>query len=202
MRLPAQKRLELQAAYPSQAEGGFAGDLHKSLNDALVRWEQKRGIGGHFKYGTTGSAGAYRKEKTGATREEISWNKAPEIKRESKKRAILTEEQHAAKLAYNRERRRQETPEERDERLEARRAWYLAKRGGTLQKRFARSPEERKAAVKAAKQRYLERQKAGLVAKTIRKPSTSTAEQLARKAERGRKYYARNKQQHQTFITS
>jgi hypothetical protein len=185
-----------------QAEGGFAGDLHKSLRQALVRWEQKRGIGGHFKYGTNGSAGAYRKEKTGATREEISWNKSPEVKREPKKRYIFTEEQRLAKLAYNRERRQSETPEEREARLEARRSWYLAKRGGTLQKRFARSPEERRAAVKAAKQRYLERQKAGLVAKTIPKPSTFTAEQLARKAERGRKYYARNKQQHQTIIAS
>jgi hypothetical protein len=202
MRLPAQRRLELQAAYPSQAEGGFAGDLHKSLRQALVRWEQKRGIGGHFKYGTTGSAGAYRKEKIGATREEISWNAAPEVKREPKKREILTEEQRLAKLAYNRERRQSETPEEREARLEARRAWYLAKQGGKLQKRFRMSPEERKDAVKAAKQRYMERQKQGIVAKTIRKPSTSTAEQLARKAERGRKYYARNKQQHQTISAS
>ena len=195
MRLPAQRRLEHQAAYPSQAEGGFAGDLHKSLKDALVRWEKKRGIGGHFKYGTTGSNGAYRREKTGATRDEISWNKAPEFKRESKRREIVTEEQRLEKLAYNRERRQSETPEEREARLELRRAWYLAKRGGTLQKRFRMSPEERKAAVKAAKQRYIERQKAGLVAKTIRKPSKSTAEQLARKAERQRKYYERNKNQ-------
>jgi hypothetical protein len=202
MRLPAQKRLELQAAYPSQAEGGFAGDLHKSLKDALVRWEQKRGIGGHFKYGTTGSAGAYRREKTSATRDEISWNAAPEVKREPKKRKVLTEDHRLAKLAYNRERRQSETPEERDARLEARRAWYLAKQGGTLQKRFTRSPEERNAAVKAAKQRYIERQKAGLVAKTIRKPSKSTAEQLARKAERGRMYYARNKRQNQTISAS
>lgn len=200
--MPAQRTLEHQAAYPSQAEGGFAGDLHKSLKDALVRWEKKRGIGGHFKYGTTGSGGAYRREKTGATREEISWNKAPEVKRESKKREILTEEQRLAKLAYNRQRRQSETPEEREARLEARRAWYLAKRGGVLQKRFRMSPEERKAAVKAAKQRYLERQKAGLVAKTIRKPSKLRAEQLARKAERGRMYYARNKQQNQTISAS
>jgi hypothetical protein len=202
MRLPAQRRLEHQSAYPSQAEGGFAGDLHKSLKDALVRWEKKRGIGGHFKYGTTGCNGAFRKEKTSATREEISWNKAPEVKRESKKREILTEDQRLAKLAYNRRRRQTETPEERDARLEARRAWYLAKRGGTLQKRFRMLPEERKAAVKAAKQRYIQRQKAGLVAKTIRKPSTSTVEQLARKAERGRKYYARNKRQNQTISAS
>ena len=202
MRLPAQRRLEHQAAYPSQAEGGFAGDLHKSLRQALVAWKKRRGIGGHFKYGTTGSNGAYRREKTGATRDEISWNKAPEVKRESKKREILTEEQRLAKLAYNRQRRQTETPEEREARLEIRRAWYLAKRGGTLQKRFRMAPEERKAAVKAAKQRYIERQKAGLVAKTIRKPSKSTAEQLARKAERGRMYYARNKRQNQTIGTS
>ena len=202
MRLPAQRRLEHQAAYPSQAEGGFAGDLHNSLHKALVAWEKRRGVGGHFKYGTTGSAGAFRKEKTGATREEISWNKAPEIKRESKKREILTEEQRLAKLAYNRHRRRSETPQQREARLEVRRAWYIAKRGGTLQKRFRMSPEERKAAVKAAKQRYIDRQKAGLVAKTIRKPSKSTAEQLARKAERGRMYYARNKRQNQTIIAS
>ena len=198
MRLPAQRRLDHQAAYPSQAEGGFAGDLHNSLHKALVAWEKRRGIGGHFKYGTTGCNGAYRREKTGATREEISWNKSPEVKRESKKREFLSEEQRLAKLAYNRQRRQTETPEEREARLEARRAWYLSKRGGTLQKRFCMSPEERKAAVKAAKQRYIERQKAGLVAKTIRKPSKSTAEQLARKAERGRMYYARNKRQNKT----
>jgi len=201
MRLPAQKRLELQAAYPSQAEGGFAGDLHKSLRQALIRWEQKRGIGGHFKYGTTGSAGAYRKEKTGATREEISWNKAPEVKREPKKREILTEEQRLAKVAYNRERRQSETAEEREARLEKRRAWYLAKQGGTLQKRFARSPEERKAAVKAAKQRYLDRQKAGLVAKTVRPPSKLTEKQLQAKRERQKKYYERSKQ-HSTISAS
>lgn len=202
MRLPAQRRLEHQAAYPSRAEGGFAGDLHKSLKEALVRWEKKRGIGGHFKYGTTGSNGAYRREKTGATREEISWNKTPEVKRESKKRETLTEEQRLAKLAYNRQRRQTETSEEREARLEVRRAWYRAKQGGTLQKRFRMSPEERKVAVKEAKQRYIERQKAGLVAKTIRKPSKSTAEQLARKAERGRMYYARNKRQNQTVRAS
>jgi hypothetical protein len=194
MRLPAQRRLEHQAAYPSQAEGGFAGDLHNSLHKALVDWEKRRGVGGHFKYGTTGSNGAYRKEKTGATREEISWNKAPEVKRESKKREILTEEQRLAKLAYNRERRQTETPEEREVRLEARRAWYLAKRGGQLQKQFRMSPKERKAAVKAAKQRYLERQKAGLVAKTVRPPSKLTEKQLAAKRQRQRRYYVRSKQ--------
>jgi len=194
MRLPAQRRLEHQAAYPSQAEGGFAGDLHNSLHKALVAWEKRRGVGGHFKYGTTGSNGAYRREKTGATREEISWNKAPEIKRESKKRVILTWEQHAAKLAYNRERKRQETPEEREKRLEKRREWYLAKRGGTLQKRFRMSPEERKQSVKAAKLRYQARQKAGLVAKTVRPPSKLTEKQLQAKRERQKKYYERSKQ--------
>lgn len=187
MRFPAQRKLEHQAAYPSQAEGGFAGDLHSSVHKALVAWEKKRNPGETFRYGKSGSS-QFKKEKTTASREEISWNKVPEVKKESKKRAVLTAEQHAAKLAYNRQRRKTETPEEREARLEVRRAWYLAKQGGVLQKRFRMSPEQRKASVKAAKQRYLERQKAGLVAKTVRKPSKLSPERLAKKAEAQRKY--------------
>jgi hypothetical protein len=187
MRLPAQRKLDHQAAYPSQAEGGFAGDLHSSVHKALVAWEKKRNPGEPFRYGKSGSS-QFKKEKTTASREEISWNKAPEVKKESKKRAVLTAEQYAAKLEYNRERRAKLNAEKREELLAIRRAVYLAKRGGTLQKRSRMSPEQRKASVKAAKQRYLERQKAGLVAKTVRKPSKLSPERLAKKAEAQRKY--------------
>jgi hypothetical protein len=87
VRLPACKNIELQAAYPSQADGGFAGDLHNSLRVALDRWEKRRGHN-DFRYGR-GGTGVFRREKAAtATRSEISWNKAPEIKRASGKETI------------------------------------------------------------------------------------------------------------------
>lgn len=42
MRQPAQPNLFLQDAYPSQAEGGFAGTLSSSVMRALRAWEKKR----------------------------------------------------------------------------------------------------------------------------------------------------------------
>lgn len=112
MRLPAQRSLQQQAAYPSQAEGGFAGDLHSSVTAALRAWEKKRAGGAEFRYGRTGSA-RFTREKTTATRDEISWNAAPqstaEPKRKSKtvsgagsKKRFTAEEQAAKQREYAR----------------------------------------------------------------------------------------------------
>jgi hypothetical protein len=91
-----------------------------------------------------------------------------------------------------------ESPEDRAERLEARRAAYLKKKGGVIQKRRGMTHEEKKAARKEQKRRYLERKRAGIVGLTPRKQSPLTAEQLKRKSERERGYYAARKQKHQT----
>jgi len=42
MRQVAQQKLFMQDAYPSQAEGGFAGTLSSSVMRALRAWEKKR----------------------------------------------------------------------------------------------------------------------------------------------------------------
>lgn len=190
MRLPALRHIELQAAYPSQAEGGFAGDLHNSLHRALVAWEKKRNPEAGFKYGRNGSQ--YRREKTAtATREEISWNSAPEVKAPSN--AQKKKKQRESNLKYMRSIRAKETPQERAERLEKRRAARGSVSGRTYKQRPKMTPEQRKAAVKAAKARYVERQRLGLVAKTVRPPSKLTVDQLAKKAARQREYEAANK---------
>lgn len=87
MRMPAQRSLEHQAALPMQAEGGFAGDLHSSVHAALVAWEKRRNPSGDpFKFGR--AKGMFAREKTAtATRAEISWNKAPEVKKAAKARS-------------------------------------------------------------------------------------------------------------------
>jgi hypothetical protein len=200
MRLPAQKRLELQAAYPSQAEGGVTGDLHKSLRQALVRWEQKRGItvGIKFRPGNR----SMMPEKRSATRSEISWNAAPEVKRAPcpAKRKIRDEAEREENRRRMKERREAETPEQREKRLQERRDWYLKRQGGVLKIRSKQTPEERKQSVKDAKMRYQERLKAGLVAKTVRPPSKLTEKQLQAKRERQKKYYERSK--HSTISAS
>jgi hypothetical protein len=190
VRLPACKNIELQAAYPSQADGGFAGDLHNSLRVALDRWEKRRGHNDHFRYGR-GGTGAFRREKAAtATRAEISWNSAPEIKRapDPEKQKARAEARRLVACARMCEKRKTEGPQSREERLARRRELYLAKNGGVRKKRRCQTAEERKASVKAAKQRYLKRQRAGLVAKTIWKPSKLTEKQRKRKNERQRKY--------------
>jgi len=200
--MPAQRKMELQAAYPSQAEGGFAGDISKSLRLALNAWDKKRNSAG-FKYGR--SQGTFRCEKTAAEREEISWNAAPEIKRKSRKaqkRAQMTADQLAERRAYMRQHRATESPEARAERLKVRRAAYLLKKGGVIQKRRGMTHDEKKAARKEQKRRYLERKRAGIVGLTPRKQSPLTPEQLKRKSERERGYYAARKQKHQTVSAS
>jgi len=193
VRLPACKNIELQAAYPSQADGGFAGDLHNSLRVALDRWEKRRGLNANFKYGR-GGTGVFRKEKTAtATRTEISWNSAPEVKRapDLEKQKARAEARRLAACIRMRDKRKSEGPQTREERLARRRELYLAKNGGVRKKLRAQTPEERRAAVKLAKKRYEERKRLGLVIPKL--PSTKSPEKLKRNAERQRHYAAKNK---------
>jgi hypothetical protein len=192
MKMPAPKYLAMQDAYPMQAEGGFVGDLHASVHKALVAWEKKRELNKGFRYGHVSSL--YRREKAAtATRAEISWNASPEVKRapcprKKQERTERAKEANRLKMAARRER---ETPEQREKRLEERRAWYASLRGDKYKAgRNKRTPEQRKQSIKDAKKRYMARKKAGAIIKTYAAPSKFTAEQLAAKAERQRRYHA------------
>ena len=177
MRLPAQRTLEHQAAYPSQAEGGFAGDLHNSLHRALVAWEKKRNPEAGFRYGRNGSQ--YRREKTAtATREEITWNLAPEVKAPSN--AQKKKKQRESNLKYMQRIRAKETPQERADRL------------ALNPPKPKMSPEERARKRAETKKSYMARKAAGLIVKREPKRKMS-AEQLAKKAARQRKYETANK---------
>jgi len=66
------KSIGMQDAYPSQAEGGLAGDISASLKRALKAWDQRRFDAERpYKYGT-GRSQYVRKKPT--TREEATWN--------------------------------------------------------------------------------------------------------------------------------
>ena len=191
MRLPALRHIELQAAYPSQAEGGFAGDLHKSLHRALVAWEKRRNPNGDpFKFGRAKSMFAREKAAT-ATRAEISWNSEPEIKRAPSKEKQQAREEARREEARRRMRqsRSKKTPEQRAERLAKRRADRLA----LNPPKPKMSPEERAQARRDAKKRYMTRREAGLIGPKPEPKRKMTPEQRARKAERQRKYEAANK---------
>jgi hypothetical protein len=187
MKLPAQKNIKLQDSYPMQAEGGFAGDLHASVHKALVAWEKKRETGDGFRYGKGGSS-QFKREKTSASREEISWNKAPEVKKPSRKKERLTQIQKEERARLKRLKESQETPEERKARLAKRREIYLAKHGGVLKHRSLLTPQQKIEARKESVLKYKLRIKAGLVPKTVRKPSKLSPERLAKKAAAQRAY--------------
>lgn len=196
MRMPAQRTLEHQAALPSQAEGGFAGDLHSSVHKALVAWEKKRYPNGNgFKFGR--AKGMFAREKTAtATRDELSWNAAPEVKtKDPSKQKMRDESQKERNREYMRQRRAKETPEEKAIRLAKRRADRMATLGYAYKPRPKMTPEERKASVKAAKARYTEKQKQGLAPKRVYKPVKLTPEQLKTKAARQREKYHERKNQ-------
>jgi hypothetical protein len=188
--MPAQRTLEHQAAYPSQAEGGFAGDLHNSLHRALVAWEKRRNPNGDpFKFGR--AKGMFTREKVAtATRAEISWNAAPEAKREPSKEKQQAREEARREEArrWMRQSRAKETPEQRAERLAKRRADRLA----LNPPKPKMSPEERARKRAETKKRYMARKTAGLIVKREPKRKMSV-EQLAKKAERQRGYEAANK---------
>jgi hypothetical protein len=84
MRLPAQRSIDHQMAYPAQSEGGYPGDTCRALKAALAAWEAKRGVA-PLRYGRAypREAGVL-KNKRGTTRDEISWNPKPEVKRPAK----------------------------------------------------------------------------------------------------------------------
>lgn len=194
MRLPALKSLRVQDSYPMQAEGGYTGDLHASVIKALRDWEKKRESNVGFRYGH--GSGVYRREKAvTATRAEISWNSAPEVKRAPcvRKKYERTERAMELNRIKMRARRERKTPEEREKRLEERRASYAALRGEKYKAKIKNTPEQRREAIKAAKKRYLARLKAGEVVKRYSKKSKLTSEQLAAKAARQRRYHAEYK---------
>jgi hypothetical protein len=172
------------------------------VHKALVAWEKKRNANAGFKYGH-GSGGFRREKADTATRDEISWNSAPEVKRvsDSAKVKAMAEAKRAEARQRMRHLRAQETPEEKAVRLEARRAARGSVSGRTYKQRPKMTPDERKASVKAARARYQKRVRLGLVTKTVRKPSKLTAEQLKAKAARGRKYYEQNKRDHRAAIS-
>lgn len=142
--------MSMQDAYPSQAEGGLAGDVSASLKRALKEWDQRRYDGSNgFRYGK--GNGLYKKARV-TSRAEVTWNpkvvlvKAPKTKkvaaikvpREKKlvKSKPTEAERQAAKqiarekkIAWQRERRANEDPNAKQIRLEARRAAYVAKHG-------------------------------------------------------------------------
>lgn len=192
MRLPASN---LQHCYPMQAEGGFTGDIHKSVYAALKAWEEKRGANKGFRYGHNNSS--FKKKEATATRTEISWNSAPEIKRAPcpRKKAERTHAQREARNRAMKNWRANETSEARALRLAKRNAAYREK-VGPKPVRPKMTPEERKASLKEGKKRYRERVKAGLI--PLEKPKSKlTCEQLAEKAKRSRRYYQQNKQKHE-----
>lgn len=188
MRLPAQRSLEHQAAYPAQAEGGYPGDTCRTLKAALVAWEARRGIA-VIKYGRGYRAGELRNPSAKATRAEISWNPAPEVKRESTKAKQREEARREEARNRMRRNRAQETPEARAERLAKRRAERFA----LNPPKPKMSPQERAQARKDAKKRYMARRKAGLIGPKPEPKRKMTPEQRARKAERQRRYESANK---------
>lgn len=165
MRRPAMQSILLQDAYPSQAEGGLAGDVSRQLKAALKAWDQRRYDGGNgFRYGK--GNGLYKKAKV-TNRSEVTWNPAPKKKatikvprtvvQKPKKRAKTEAEKQSindARRDKNRSRqqarRAKETECQRLARLEARRAEYVAKHGPlknpwTKRPGVALTPEQKEA---------------------------------------------------------
>ena len=186
--------LAIQDLYPMQAEGGFLNGLHSSLTAALKAWEARRmpqGTG--FRYGR---AAECRHTKPKATREEISWNPAPEVKRppnpqRERERLQRLRERNRERMA---QRRLDETPEAKAERLEARRAAYAAMRGDKYKAgRAKQTPQERLESIRSAKKRYMAKVRAGIPTKKY-KPLQTNADRLKAKAERQRRYYAEFRQ--------
>lgn len=187
MRLPALRSIAHQSAYPSQAEGGFAGELHKSVRAALNAWEKRRHGDTEFRYGR--GNGLFRREKTAtASRDEISWNEAPEVKRPSKKRVYVKKEPKARKgnyleqqREYMRQRRANMTPEQRAVYLAQKRERYRRSVGGQLKNRKpAMTPEERQRRKNEINAACRARVKAGLRAPSPSKMSEKRREYLKR----------------------
>jgi len=143
----------LQDNMPLQAEGGFAGEVSKSLKLALKAWDQKRfDISNGFRYGKAN--GMYKRARV-TLREEATWNPKPiepkpkaikvkieriKVPREKKavkvkpkkteaERELAKEMSRLKKIEGQRVRRAQETPEAKEIRIQARRAAYVEKNG-------------------------------------------------------------------------
>lgn len=164
--------MAMQDAYPSQGEGGLAGDVSASLKRALKEWDQRRWDSSNgFKYGK--GNGLYKKARV-TSRAEVTWNpkvaqvKAPKAKkvaaikvpREKKpvkpkrteaERLASKKANHANRLARQRARRAAEAPEVRQARLEAKRAAYIAKNGPLKHQRLKRPGVELTAEQKEAR---------------------------------------------------
>ena len=194
MRLPAPINMAVQDLYPAQHQGGYASDIHSSLLTALKKWEARRFPNGTgFKYG---KKSIFEKKVRSATRSEISWNPAPEIKTAPcpRRKQERTEREKEANKIKMRERRQRETPEARQKRLEERRKWYAALRGDKYKApRKKQTPEERLQSIREAKKRYMAKLKAGAPIKQYT-PLAKNADKLKAKAERQRRYYAEFRQ--------
>jgi hypothetical protein len=194
--------MAVQDLYPAQSQGGYASDIHSSLLSALKKWEAKRFPNGTgFKYG---KKTIFEKQVRSATRKEISWNLAPEVKRAPcpRRKQERTEREKEANKIKMRERRQRETPEARQKRLEERRKWYAALRGDKYKAPCKKqTPEERLQSIREAKKRYMARIKAGVPIKKYQ-PLEKNADKLKAKAERQRKYYADFRKQLETQRTS
>jgi hypothetical protein len=165
MRLPATRKLDHQAAYPAQFEGGHSGDTCRVLKAALKAWEQRRGID-TIRYGRQ-----YLRAEPKTTRAEISWNSAPEVKRTpkprkppKKKRVLLTKEERLARQrAHAAKYRASIQGAKREELLARKRALYHATAQTTRKNQPpALTPEARRERQNERNREYRARIKAGL----------------------------------------
>lgn len=194
MRLPAQRSLEHQAAYPAQSEGGYPGDSCRVLKAALAAWEAKRGIP-VLRYGRAYPAAAgVLKHKV--TRAEISWNPKPEVKRAPKPKPLkkpkrTPEERRAMERACNQRYRANMSPEKREAMLARRRAkWHATKQTTRKNQPPALTPEARRLRTNERNRAYRARIKAGLHPV----PASKTKEA----AKQYRKKYEHKRRQHST----
>lgn len=197
MRLPAQRSLEHQAAYPAQAEGGYPGDSCRVLKAALAAWEARRGIP-VLRYGRAYPAAAgVLKHKV--TRAEISWNPKPEVKRAPKpvkppkpKRVLLTKEEKLQRQRVHAAKYRAKIQGERREKLLARKRELYHLHAKTTRKNQppALTPEARRLRTNERNRAYRARIKAGLHPV----PASKTKEA----AKQYRKKYEHKRRQHST----
>jgi hypothetical protein len=153
------KSIVLQDAYPSQAEGGLAGDISISLKRALAAWDERR-----FNNKPVPSYGsAYVREKA-TKRAEVTWNptpasKPPTIKVPRAPRPAKVKEPDLPGLSRGQRYRNKMTPEQRETHLARRRAEYRAKAGPPKQ-RPKMDPDKRRESVKRACRAFRARKKA------------------------------------------
>jgi len=163
------KSIGMQDAYPSQAEGGLAGDISASLKRALNAWDQKRWDSSPKRMPSM----CIRRAKT-PKREEVSWNPKPQVLLEKRIKvprdpkpktirepriALTPEEARRRNAERNRLRRNGMTPAQRAQALEKRRAEYL--RTHPIQRPVGRQiSEEKRVKMRESSRKWKAKQKA------------------------------------------